>query len=159
MKKEIEIEEKLYNEWERNRIHLSKIRGRYLSGGKRLTEENKTYIHDTLYCILEGISVNNHGVVNNAMWILQNLTEIFLSSDYPSGFDDDYDYYLCYEMMDLQDRLGKVIDFFGDVIGKSGKTKFCKYVIALLKKLIINAVNSKDIKTKRDLAIMITRYY
>ena len=52
-----------------------------------------------------------------------------------------------------------MIDFFGDTIEDFGETEFGKYIISLINKLLINAVSSKAIKSKRDLAIMITRYY
>ena len=62
----------------------------YLFMGDNLTERNKTYIHNTLYRVLEDILTNNHKGDNNAIWILQNLVEIFLSSDYPNGLDNHY---------------------------------------------------------------------
>ena len=63
------------------------------------------------------------------------------------------------EIIDLEKKLGKVIDFFRDTIEDFGETEFGKYIISLINKLLINAVSSKAIKSKRDLAIMITRYY
>ena len=78
-----------YEERKKKLFHLS-LECEYLSMGDNLTERNKTYIHDTLYRVLEDILTNNHKGDNNAIWILQNLVEIFLSSDYPNGLDNHY---------------------------------------------------------------------